>query len=346
MSAPEETMMSSERIPSLDLLGDRLEEAVARAIAPTTVAGSRSGSSSRSRSGRPRSRAIWLLTPALAAAVMVIVLTVVVGGPATPPAQASILAAAQKTVDAATGQFSLRVDLGRVDAAFDTTVVTLDGTYDVRSGRVAADVDLRSLVGGLGDGDHRATIVVEGSNAYVSSPTFEAAFGTSWARFDLERLLGTSPNSAEWALAPTDPAAFLQLLTGLEGQVSEDGTAEIDGQVVTRYRGEISIAKALEHLDGDERAHVEAELARLGAAPAELLAMPPVPFVVWIDGDGLVRRIESTLTVSGAVEGQRATFTVDYREVGAPVAIPEPTSDAVDATALVERLVPRLDSGS
>lgn len=56
--------------------------------------------------------------------------------------------------------------------------------------------------------------------------------------------------------------------------------------------------------------------------------------------------IESTLTVSGGVEGQRATFTVDYRELGAPVAIPEPASDAVDATLLVERLVPRLDSGS
>ncbi len=363
--APEAMTMSSDRIPSLEVLGDRMEQAATRAMAPA-------------RSGRQRFRqvagpgrrgpsAVWLLTPALTAVVVVVTLAAIVGGPTTPPAHASVLAAASKTVDASTGRFIFQVALGTQQSGDDMAVVTLAGVYDVASGRVAADVDLRSLLDGsttegemfevvLAGGD-RAAIVVDGPVAYVWSPLFATALGSEWARLDLERLLGTSPASGTWALAPTDPAAFLQLLTGLDGPVTEEGTEEIDGQVTTRYRGEVRISKALEQLDPDERADVEGELARLGVDPSSLETLDPVPFVVWIDRDGLIRRIESRFTVPGVAgspsagagspeQGQLARFTVDYRDIGAPVEIPQLPAEALDATGLVERLVPRFDPGS
>src|SRR4051812_19967667 len=95
-------------IPSLELLGDRLEMAAARSM---------EGATAKSGVPAPRSspfRSRWMLVPALAALVLVALLASVLvtdGTHVSETAAADVIGAMKRSSAFATGQFHLAVDI-------------------------------------------------------------------------------------------------------------------------------------------------------------------------------------------------------------------------------------------
>ena len=127
-----------------------------------------------------------------------------------------------------------------------------------------------------------------------------------------------------------DPGQLLALLRASSTQVTKTGTAVVRGTETTRYTAHIELTKALEANAG-ELGLTELERAQLRRAAQELrrqAKLTTVPVGVFVDGDGLVRRL--TL-VSG---GERVS--VDFWDFGTDVDVQAPpAADVTDATQLL-----------
>lgn len=128
-------------------------------------------------------------------------------------------------------------------------------------------------------------MIQDGTTVYMRAPFLTGFLGTDkpWVKID-----GSEMSAEEFATASGgqgDPSEMLQSLRGA-GSVTEVGTEVIDGVDTTHYRAEIDLAAALENVPEDQRAEAEATMSQL-----EEMGMTSVPTDVWIDGDGLPRRM-------------------------------------------------------
>lgn len=173
------------------------------------------------------------------------------------------------------------------------------GAVDNRARRSQLSVDL--------SGQGKAELLLDGSVLYVRVDGLRHAppLPTPWVSADLETLgamLGDHLcKLIEWA--EDGPSRILEQLRAV-GEVEELGRERVRGVETTRYRA----------------------LVR-PAGPAEDSA---VPVDVWIDGDGLVRRLRAA---HGAHD---VTVSVELFDFGADVAIEPPAPEQV--TALDELL--------
>jgi hypothetical protein len=76
--------------------------------------------------------------------------------------------------------------------------------------------------------------------------------------------------------------------------VKEIGTAELDGEEVRRYAGEISQEESLAAVPEADRAAVRRALEDLTAGSPAARDLE-VPFEAWVDGDGMIRREQLSL---------------------------------------------------
>lgn len=132
---------------------------------------------------------------------------------------------------------------------------------------------MEGLLGGLAE---PTEIVVDGDTTYMKGGVFGALFGaeTEWISTPTESS-GGDPTGGFG-----DPGEFLQLLEGA-GEVTEEGSEDIDGVETTHYS-------------------VEVDLEDLAASAGEEAEMPEIPGLdgvevtidVWVDEDSeLVRRM-------------------------------------------------------
>jgi hypothetical protein len=174
-----------------------------------------------------------------------------------------------------------------------------EGAVDNRARRSQLSVDL----GAEGD----AEFVLDGSVLYVRVDGLRHAppLATPWVSADLETfgaVLGDRLGElTEWAAE--GPSRLLEQLRAV-GKVEELGRERVRGVETTRYRA----------------------LVRPPGAPGERA----VPVDVWIDGDGLVRRLHAAHAAAGA------TVTVELYDFGTDVAAEPPAPEQV--TALDELL--------
>jgi hypothetical protein len=113
-------------------------------------------------------------------------------------------------------------------------------------------------------------------------------------------------------------------LEGASDDVAVVGSEPIDGAGTTHYQGHVDLTKIAAN-GGASSSQVDA---------AKQLGLDSMPLDVWLDADGLPRRI--LIDTTFAVSGQQATFhmQVDMSDYGAPVdvALP-PAGDIRDGTA-------------
>jgi hypothetical protein len=108
------------------------------------------------------------------------------------------------------------------------------------------------------------------------------------------------------------------------------GTDTIDGEQMTHYTTSVDPSSKLDGLPAAERAQVRKALSRLG--------MQSVPIDVWVDGQGLLRRMRMSLGFGQALQGASMTMTLDLHDFGTTVDVTAPPADEVfDATSLVQR---------
>ena len=158
--------------------------------------------------------------------------------------------------------------------------------------------------------------------------------GKEWIKIDLaaaNKDIGDLLGSGGGAFG-SDPSAFLQFLEGA-GKVSQVGTEDVRDVSTTHFSGSYTMKDALAALPEDQRAKAEQAFGRLGLSPDA--QTQEIPFDVWIDSDGLVRRMETSLDFAKlapargpAALGAMST-RMEYFDFGSAVDINVPGDDEV-----------------
>jgi hypothetical protein len=161
---------------------------------------------------------------------------------------------------------------------------------------------------------------------YLQSPLLALGGGRDgWVSMSPDELSTSSPGAG---LGSYDPSKLLESLRGVAGEPEVVGTEEIDGVQTTHYRATMDLADAVAKAPESERARLQAQLDQLDGAE--------VPVDVWIDGDGLPRRMRMDMgglaSSMGSTDGG-AVMTMDFYDYGVPVDIQVPSPDDVTPLA-------------
>jgi hypothetical protein len=275
------------------------------------------------------------------------------GGGSDPASSVGDRARRATTVDAGS------VLAASVEKASAARSYAIDGTVEVAGGELDGVITLRGAVDeatGTGElamdldvGDQRGTVeirIVSGV-LYLRMSGLDAGGvptprGDRWLVLDPTAIAeGFGADEA----AGTSPGAFtgfvgdlLASLRGVADEVEDLGRDEVRGVPTTRYRADVDLARALDRAPADQREDLREALEQLGAGR--------VPYEVWIDDEGLPRRLRVTVDPSAfdlpSVEGLdgSAILTVDLYDFGRPVAVEAPPAEeTVDFfSALLEGL--------
>lgn len=133
-----------------------------------------------------------------------------------------------------------------------------------------------------------------------------------WAKLDLAALLGKGS---------TDMTGYLNLLQGVS-ESNEVGSDTVRGVATTHYKIVIDPAKTIEK--SPEMKQFLESLKKLGGSSADTES-EPMPYDVWLDDQGLVRRMRSETKVAADGAEVVAVSTVEYYDYGTPVDITAPT---------------------
>ena len=325
-----ETMHDHARpdpIPSLVALGHQFDLVAAAAVA-------------EQRQKAPRSWG-FVMAPAFAVLVAVMLLSLRVA----PSADAAVVRAAEQTAAQVTGRFEMRTHVGSID-------LTSVGTYDRATGRLRSTVDLSRILGGAPTGPMAGPVetIKDGPRVYLKAKVFTDTLPAHrpWVVLDTSRINPASGLSitGEIDSTVTDPGSFLEALRGIGDDTHAVGEEDVDGSVTTHYRGTVSLDRAASQLPADEQERLRQGFAGLGVVGDHLI----LPMDVWVDREGDVRRVATTLDVVAATPPGSApassaastpvAITIDYREPGQPETIELPAADETsDITDLVNTAI-------
>lgn len=176
-------------------------------------------------------------------------------------------------------------------------------------------------------------MVVDGTTMYMRFDTVPAEpTMAGWFSIDMAaqaESFGMDPSSMmSGGIGGGSFTSFVESMRGAGTDVTATGTETLDGVEVTRYEGTIDPQAAIDKADPERRAELRRLFRQSGMGA-------PMPFVAWIDGDGILRRMEQTYSVQAGGMSLTLTNTVELTELGGPVSIEVPPADEVrDANVL------------
>ena len=213
--------------------------------------------------------------------------------PSSASAADVVRASVQKTTDAKTAQLNLTATL---DGFAGGQQVTGTGAVDFDAQKARAQIELMGL---------QLDGIVDGANVYARSSLFG---DDSWYR--LSDTGAASPSDGGLACVWSrlvDPAQMFQTLRDAAGSMTEVGSEKADGVDTTHYTGNIA---------------VPTEQGSSGAKSAS------VPVDVWVDGQGRIARVQSTLS-GGTDSPLSGRVTVEFHDYGKAVSIEPPPAEQV-----------------
>ena len=158
---------------------------------------------------------------------------------------------------------------------------------------------------------------------YMELPAESGALpgGKTWIKMDFEKLgqQGGFDFSQMMQAGQTDPSQGLDFLRGASG-VQAVGNEDVHGVPTTHYTGVVDLRSL-----GTEHPEMKPSIDQL----TEQSGISRVPIEVWIDDDGLVRRIKQTLGGNGSGLQMNMTMTTDLYDFGTEVNVEEPPADEV-----------------
>lgn len=217
-------------------------------------------------------------------------------------------------VDQSSGTFEMAIDFG----AFMEAMAAAEG-------QSAADAAMVAAL--FGDGVIEMRQV--GETAYMRWPALSALFGaeTEWVSFPADESVESSFDLGELMASQS----LLDELAAV-GVVSNLGAETLFGDVTTiRYEALIDYGKAYDSLNGGAP-------VPLDAPDLSALAGLSIPFGLWIDADGLVRRMTmefdaSDLDLPPSESPGQIFLQFDVLEVGGAVVVQAPPAgDVTDMT--------------
>lgn len=165
--------------------------------------------------------------------------------------------------------------------------------------------------------------IVDGTALYMKVDSAQAipGLGSGWTKLDMSDMPGAASAGGMGGLGSSF-TGFLDSLKGAGSSVVESGTDTIDGDPVTVYTGTIDPQAAMEQASPDDAADVQSALDQLGGTFE-------MPFIAWVDSDGMVRKLEMHVTADMAGTSMDMTMTIELYDLGAPVTIEVPPADQV-----------------
>jgi hypothetical protein len=239
-----------------------------------------------------------------------------------------------KTTAAKTAKMAMTVNLTQ-DSSSSTPIPNSlqgDGSFDFTNHRGEMSMKAAGL---------SLQLVLDRQVAYMHIPQLAQGLGgKQWLKIDLAsfgKAIGASGLGNALQGSTSDPTAGLNFLKGVSGPITTVGHESVRGVTTTHYRATIDANKVMAQIGIDQQGPMQEMLKQLGNTPVD----------VWIDGQGRVRREQSslTLTASGASTGglKSAASTVEFYDFGSPVTITVPPADQV---ADFSQLFGQLGSGT
>ena len=257
--------------------------------------------------------------------------------------------AASTSAEAPSGRFDLSLEMTYPGLGTPFRF-TGQGAYDTEAERAAFTFDLSAvarlfggLFGGQGTGvdlspdDWRIEAIQDGATVYMRFPAIadQLPAGKTWVRIDAEetaKSAGIELSGLE-QFTDGDPRALLDFLKSVSGEIETVGSEELRGVSTTHYRATIDLRKYERLAPPGKRKELRDMLDDL----VQQAGLAEMPFDVWLDDDGYVRKLETSFSaapegVAGAVEASMVFELYDY---GADIGIaPPPAADVADASAL------------
>lgn len=249
-------------------------------------------------------------------------------------AVAAVRALPEAVAEAGTSAFEMVMDFS-VDGESFQLLAT--GVTDPAAQRLSIEVDLGDLFTQLAAGsgeplpegfDGAMQLVADGSTFYMRAPMFELLAGTGgWLSMSAEDL-GGAAGGLGFGAGTYDPSTMLDTLRGVSGEPTVVGPEVVRGVDTTRYTANLDLAEALAAAPEAQREQLEAQLGQLGSLDGTV-----VPVDVWIDADGLPRRLQMDMggmfATLGLGDDAVATMTMELFAFGEPVEIEVPSPDEV-----------------
>ena len=250
----------------------------------------------------------------------------------TPPSPRKVvLASVLATAAAKTARVSMTMTMTGLGEETEAVEVVVDGVTEFETGNSS----MKMQFGGLGSEDEiggMETRVVDGV-AYLQMP---AALGGMFGEGKWLKMpdLG-SADSAMPGLGQSDPSKFLAYLETVSNGVKKVGTDLIRGIETTHYAATLDLGKAVNR--ADMPASLRDELRELFNGDS----FSAIPADVWVDEDGIARRIRLQLDLGDLIEdlpgvsedapAMTMTMSMDLYDFGVPVhVVAPPASDVTE----------------
>jgi hypothetical protein len=237
--------------------------------------------------------------------------------------QKVVLASVRATAAAKSARMSMTVSTDATGAA--DIGLSADGVTDFATGDAEMEMRFSGPATKLFSGGIEMRVVDH--TAYMKLPaSLGSMFGNGkWLKIpNIGAADTTAPGAGE-----TDPSKFLAYLETVSSNVTKVGTETIRGVETTHYQASLDLGKAADR--ADVPASLRDELRRLLGAKAN----SAIPADVWVDGNGLARRVKMTIelgvpTVAApAGDPIKIAVSMDLYDFGVPVHVVAPPADQI-----------------
>jgi hypothetical protein len=249
--------------------------------------------------------------------------------------EAEVAAAAGKTADAGSyrAEFTLTMDGAIPGSPGRRVAMDGEGVFDAKaqSGRMTFDMsEVAKALGAQDFGD--IEVVMERFVMYMRFPLLQQLQPgmKPWVRFDLREIAAQQglDLAGLQQLNQSDPRQVLLYLEAASGRVDEVGVEDVRDVATTHYQMTVDLEKVAK-LNPEQRENVERVIEQSGVRE--------VPTEVWVDDDGLVRRMKLLYDDMQFAAGQRGdmAMTMELYDFGLEVDVePPPAGQVVDIEKL------------
>jgi hypothetical protein len=238
-----------------------------------------------------------------------------------------LAAAVDKTTKAESSRTSFRVDF---KAPGESGEMTGEGVFDYRRNAGQMRMDLSGLDEGMEDME----FIVDGDVVYMRGFDEDLPAGKSWMRIDTSTIQGAAQFSELGRM--NKPAVELQYLRAASKEIEEKGREKVRGVETTRYHTVIDLSKLAREAGEEAPAGLRKQL-RQEAKNLASTGLEELPTDVWIDDDGLLRKM--TMDISFEAEGEKVRMetSVELFDFGVPVKLDPPSAEeTVDMSDLMQ----------